>query len=98
MFTLSRIENEPSVIVRTPNTENLELQTKVLRGSHRRIFNAGPVSGKEVSALRLLEYGVERFAPASGNGVIITEAAFQKFRPSPNNNATKPKKPNQPNK
>jgi hypothetical protein len=38
-----------------------------------------PSNSKEVLALQLLEHGVDKFAPASGNGVIITQEAHRKL-------------------
>lgn len=38
-----------------------------------------PSSWKEVLALQLLEHGVDKFAPANGNGVIITQEAHRKL-------------------
>lgn len=38
-----------------------------------------PSSSKEVLALQLLEHGVDKFAPANGNGVIITQEAHRKL-------------------
>lgn len=38
-----------------------------------------PSNSKEVLALQMLEHGVDKFAPASGNGVIITQEAHRKL-------------------
>lgn len=38
-----------------------------------------PSNSKEVLALQLLEHGVDKFAPANGNGVIITQDAHRKL-------------------
>jgi hypothetical protein len=38
-----------------------------------------PHSAREVLALQMLEHQVEKFAPATGNGVLITEAAHAKL-------------------
>ena len=38
-----------------------------------------PSNSKEVLALQLLEHGVDKFAPAIGNGVIITQDAHRKL-------------------
>jgi hypothetical protein len=38
-----------------------------------------PHTAREVLALQMLEHQVEKFAPAEGNGVLITEAAHRKL-------------------
>lgn len=43
-----------------------------------------PSNSKEVLALQLLEHGVDKFAPANGNGVVITQEAHKKLNAKTN--------------
>jgi hypothetical protein len=42
-------------------------------------LRVSPSNAKEVLALQLLEHGVDKFAPAAGNGVVITQEAHRKL-------------------
>jgi hypothetical protein len=47
-----------------------------MKGFFHRVF---PVDARENSALRMLEHHVDKFAPANGNGILITDEALKKF-------------------
>lgn len=46
-------------------------------------YKIRPSTAKEVFALQMLEHRVEKFAPAEGNGVLVTAEALAKFKKSP---------------
>ena len=45
-------------------------------GTHYRL---SPQTADEIFALQMLEHGVEKYAPAHGDGVIVTSSALSKF-------------------
>jgi len=77
MFALRNTEVDPVVIVPViGDTGKSGYRSKVVKGVWHRIFS---VSGREVSALRMLEHRVEKYAPLSGGGILISDAALRKF-------------------
>lgn len=42
-------------------------------------FRVSPQSNREILAIQMLEHHREKFAPAHGDGVIVTFEALQKF-------------------
>lgn len=74
LFPLRTSERNPRVIYRTADKSGNETtDMKTASGWHYRVM---PGNGREVQALRMLDHGVDKFAPASGHGVIITKAAL----------------------
>lgn len=63
-------EKLPRVIVpvETPRGEPQQFDIDSLAGSWLRVF---PQTGKDVQFLQMLEHHVEKYAPATGKGVII---------------------------
>ena len=47
------------------------------------LYKIIPSNAKEVFALQMLQHRVEKFAPAEGNGILVTAAALAKFKKSP---------------
>ena len=77
MFALRNVEVDPTVIVQTEGfSGKIGFNSKAIRGVWHRIF---PVNGREISALRMLDHRVEKFAPFFGNGILISDAALRKF-------------------
>ena len=70
------MEIEPEVIFHKKNINRESFEEKQLPGVWHRIH---PDTSRDVMALRMLEHRREKFAPAHGNGVIISDAALRKF-------------------
>ena len=70
-----RIKN-PTVIVASRTQVTDSVTTRQIAGTMHLVM---PHSAREVLALQMLEHQVEKFAPAIGNGVLITEAAHAKL-------------------
>jgi len=77
LFALNR-ENNPSVIMprRDSEADRTSWEAVTILGKFHRVF---PTTAKEISAIRMLEHRSEKFAPAHGDGVIITDAVYQNF-------------------
>jgi hypothetical protein len=86
MFDLSRSEQAPEAVVfGIPEGYTREgLFEAVLPGKWWRVQ---PTDAKEIFALRLLEHRVDKFAPADGHGVLITDQAMRQFRSGKKANA-----------
>ncbi len=52
----------------TPRGEEPKLMEDTLKGKWLRVF---PKTGKDVSFLRMLQHRSDKFAPATGHGVLI---------------------------
>jgi hypothetical protein len=70
-----RIKN-PTVIVASRTQITDSVTTRQIAGTMHLVM---PHSAREVLALQMLEHQKEKFAPAVGNGVLITESAHQKL-------------------
>jgi hypothetical protein len=73
MFTLPRNaieETAPVAVVGIPYESREEIQylPQELRGKWFRVF---PKTGRDVQFLRMTQHHVDRFAPASGHGVLL---------------------------
>ena len=77
LFTIRRVENNPVVIVGDNyDTNRPSFTAKPLVG---KFYRVSPTTGREVSALQMLVHQSEKYAPAAGNGVIVTTAALESF-------------------
>jgi hypothetical protein len=80
MFDLSKLEKVPVLAVvravRAGKTEP-EIEVGELPGKWWRVL---PTDAKEVNALRMLAHREEKFAPAKGHGVLISDDAMKAFR------------------
>jgi hypothetical protein len=77
MFAVRIAETAPWGIHRSPLPGTAsDYKSKQLKGVWHRVF---PVDGKEISALRMLEHHIDKFAPTSGNGILISDEALRKF-------------------
>jgi hypothetical protein len=77
MFNVRLPEENPigiDIAIKYATKESYE--GRPLEGSWWRVW---PSSSKEVSALRLLDHRVDKFAPLNGNGAIVSHAAILKF-------------------
>lgn len=79
MFDLNTPEANPQVIYTRDKLGRESHEVKRVNGFFYRVF---PIDGREIFALRMLEHHKDKFAPASGNGVLITQDAFYKFNPN----------------
>lgn len=73
MFTLhlnAQPETTPRAIIKldTPAGEDPKYTTDFLSGKWKRVF---PQTGKDVAFLRMLSHQADKFAPATGGGVLI---------------------------
>ena len=71
--------SDPDVIVRGTHRGKPDYSREGIKGSFRLVF---PHDANEVMAVRMLDMHVDRFAPATGEGLLISERAFQQFQQS----------------
>jgi len=76
MFALRKLEMHPIAILKREGPGQKVYSHVKLPGKYHRVF---PVSGKEVMALRMLVHQEEKYAPAEGNGILVTDAAMSKY-------------------
>lgn len=76
IFLTSKPEKNPEVVHFHEEFGIEKFDTKFLKGDFYRVH---PEGWREIFLLQMLEMRHEKFAPAKGNGVIITKAAFQKL-------------------
>ena len=77
MFKIRIAESAPWAIHRIPSFGTASAyKSKQLKGVWHRVF---PVDAKEIHALRLLDHQEHKFAPTSGNGVLISDTALRQF-------------------
>ncbi len=76
MFSIRTAEADPRVILRVTKSGKENFIEREMDGVFHRIK---PVDAKEHCALLMLEHGVDKFAPAVGNGILVTDAALRKF-------------------
>jgi hypothetical protein len=77
MFAIRIKEKMPEGIARNDRAgRSVPYDHERLKGRWWRVY---PVNGREVSALRMLEHRAEKFAPARGNGILVSDAALSKY-------------------
>jgi hypothetical protein len=77
MFKIRIAESAPWAIHRvTSFGTGSAYKSKQLKGVWHRVF---PVDAREIHALRLLDHQEHKFAPTSGNGVLISDTALRQF-------------------
>ena len=76
IFHITQKVKNPTVIVASRTQITDSVTTRQIAGIMHLVM---PHTAREVLALQMLEHQVEKFAPATGNGVLITEAAHQKL-------------------
>ena len=76
MFSIRTAEADPRVIIKLQKRGHDAYEEREMDGIFHRVY---PVDARENSALRLIEHGVDKFAPAVGNGILITDRALRKF-------------------
>jgi hypothetical protein len=77
LFVTAEQVKDPEVIKPYIQCGKKEYGRERLAGKFRRVF---PHDGKEWAAIMLMDLHVHRFAPASGEGIIISEEAFRQFQ------------------
>lgn len=76
-FPTRMIEDDPEIICRRSNECYVEsFVTRVIRGRYFRVF---PATVREIFLLQCLEMYDEKFAPSSGNGIIVSVRALEKI-------------------
>lgn len=76
MFEFYKIETNPEVVVKKPVKDIYSYTTGFVRGEFFRVI---PDGFREIFLIQMLEMHQEKFAPANGNGILISKAAFQKL-------------------
>lgn len=77
MFAVRQKVRHPEVIMPEGRRDNVISYVPTrLSGNY---FRVAPKSPREIFALQMLEHHREKFAPAHGDGVIVTEDALRKF-------------------
>jgi hypothetical protein len=81
MFALRKPEKPAVGIIRVNDPGKAVPYDKMqLSGKWWRVF---PVDSREVSALRMLDMHTDKFAPAVGNGLLVSDAAIRRYELSP---------------
>lgn len=80
MFQILQKVKNPQVLKPVQLRGLTSFESYELKGTYYKII---PSNAKEVFALQMLEHRVDKFAPAEGNGILITEQALAKFKKSP---------------
>lgn len=75
-FEFHTAETNPEVVIRTEKRGQYCYDTGTIKGEFRRV---SPDCIREVHLLQMLEMHHEKFAPAKGNGVLISLSAFEKL-------------------
>lgn len=78
MFNVISKELDPEVVIRTQAKERgrYDYDTGIVKGKFLRVK---PETSKEVFAIQWMEHHVEKFAPARGEGILITVDAAEKW-------------------
>jgi hypothetical protein len=77
IFSTAQKELNPEVVFHNPKIVcGTGFDTKNVKGSFFRII---PDGYREIFLLQMLEMHCEKYAPARGNGLLITKAAFEKL-------------------
>ena len=80
MFEILQKVKNPRVLKPVQLRGLTSFEAHELKGIYYKII---PSNAKEVFALQMLEHRAEKFAPAEGNGILVTAAALAKFKKSP---------------
>jgi len=77
LFPERRVERNPLVVMpKADKRSGVSWERETLKGSFYRVI---PQTPREIQVLRLLDHHVDKFAPAEGNGAIVSAAALAKF-------------------
>lgn len=75
-FKLRTTERDPFVIVRKESSHGYQFCIERLKGEFYRILPFGP---KDIFAVSMMSHREDKFAPANGNGIILTKEIVKKF-------------------
>jgi len=75
-FKLRSTERDPFVIVRKESSHGYQFCIERLKGEFYRILPFGP---KDIFAVSMMSHREDKFAPANGNGIILTKEIVAKF-------------------
>lgn len=76
IFPHRRRAINPSVVVRVPRAGGYAYTEDTLRGKY---WHVVPKCAREICALQLMDHRVDKFAPAKGDGVIVTGEALARL-------------------
>lgn len=76
IFPITQRIKSPTVIIASRSQVADTVKTVQLSGTWHLVM---PHTAREVLALQMLEHQFEKFAPANGNGVLISESAHAKL-------------------
>lgn len=81
-FAIREKEENPICLVTKKHAfiNIVDVRPKEISG---RFFRVIPTTSREIMALNMMEHQYEKYAPAFGDGVIISEAALQKLDAMP---------------
>jgi hypothetical protein len=77
MLALSYPAKNPEVITKHGEGCKTIFSISKLKGKWHRVI---PCTAKDIYAMMMLRHHEEKFAPAEGDGVIISDEAFKKLR------------------
>lgn len=72
-----QIDKDPKIIVRTstPNSSHYESEIQTHNQALARVY---PKTGEDVSLIRMLQHGIDYFAPAVGDGLYVKPALLSR--------------------
>ena len=76
IFPITQKVKSPTVIIAKTTDYQPTVTTVQLSGTWHIVM---PHTAREVLALQMLEHQIDKFAPAEGNGVLISESAHRKL-------------------
>ncbi|MBU6170616.1 MAG: hypothetical protein KGQ87_03865 [Verrucomicrobia bacterium] len=76
IFPITQRIKQPTVIIAHRTQIADSVRTVQLAGTYHLVM---PSNAREVLALQMLEHQIDKFAPAEGNGVLISESAHRKL-------------------
>jgi hypothetical protein len=76
IFPITQRIKQPTVIIAHRTQVSDTVKTVQLSGTWHLVM---PHTAREVLALQMLEHQIDKFAPADGNGVLISESAHRKL-------------------
>ena len=76
IFPITQRIKQPTVIIAHRTQIADSVKTVQLAGTYHLVM---PHTAREVLALQMLEHQIDKFAPAEGNGVLISESAHRKL-------------------
>ena len=77
LFPERRVERNPLVVMpKADKRSGINWERETITGAFYRVI---PQTPREIQVVRMLDHHVDKFAPAVGNGAIVSAAALEKF-------------------